>query len=64
MNSVKCPKCGLANFIGKVDCCSTSKGNYTKKGYFCSKCLIEFDDDCVRVYTKDGDWMENIAINS
>ena len=57
----KCPKCGSKNTVRSVNSCSTDKTNNTKKGYFCSKCLIEFDDDVIRIYSVDGVWVRNIA---
>lgn len=61
MNKPRCPKCGSTNTIGSITCCSTDKTNNTKSGYFCNKCLIEFDEDVIRIYSVDGIWIANIT---
>ena len=60
----RCPKCGSKNTVGMVDCCSIDKTTNTKKGFFCSKCLIEFDKDIIRCYSSNGSWVANLAIDS
>lgn len=57
-----CPECGSRNTVGMVDCCSVDRTSNTKKGFFCSKCLIEFDREKIRCYSYNGSWVTNLAI--
>lgn len=59
-----CPNCGSKNTVGVVDCCSIDSTTSTKKGYFCSHCLIEFDNEIIRCYSADGMWLTNFAIEN
>lgn len=58
----KCPKCCSRNTVGMVNFGSIDKTSNMKKGYFCSQCLIEFDDSVIRCYSFNGSWIKNVAI--
>ncbi|MCK9470719.1 MAG: hypothetical protein M0Q88_03070 [Bacilli bacterium] len=60
----RCPKCSSKNTVGMVQCCSIDNSSNIKKGYFCSQCLIEFDEEIIRCYSSDGSWVTNIAISN
>lgn len=46
----QCPQCNSKNTVGIVISYDNIKGNKASKCYFCSECLIEFDDRYINLY--------------
>lgn len=43
-----CPICSSGNTVGRVTTVKDNKYNTATKGYFCSNCLTEWDENSIK----------------
>lgn len=61
-NMPRCPQCNSKATVGLVISYDNIRWGRAGKCYFCSNCLIEFDDKYVKIFNSNGDSIINTVI--